>query len=80
MTARQFTCPEEALAGELELAVTYVVACNREELNELLLSRRADFARSVAWMIAERAGHGLSGMTLAEDDTPAKELDQPDMA
>jgi hypothetical protein len=73
--ARRFTCPEEALAGEIEFAVTYLLACNPDLPPSALLiarplGRRAEFCQMIAELLAERAEKGLSGMTL-EGDTRA---------
>ena len=68
MTGRVFACPEEKLAGEIELAIAYAVACNPDRGRLLLLSppdgRRAELACQVAQMLLEQAGHGLSGLAV----------------
>jgi hypothetical protein len=69
--ARRFTCPEEALAGEIEFAVTYLLACNPDLPPSALLmpgplGRRGEFCAQVAAMLAERAEKGLSGMTIED--------------
>jgi hypothetical protein len=72
--------PEDQLAAEIEFAITYIVACNRDRVHELLLTPpdgcRRDFAAAIAGMIAERAAHGLSGMALHErgagEDAPGE--------
>lgn len=66
--------PEEILAAEIEFAIAYTVACNGDRRYELLRSassggRRADFACAIAAMLLERAGNGLSGMSLAPVST-----------
>jgi len=62
--------PEDQLAAEIEFAIAYTVACNRDRLGELLLSPpdgcRPEFAAQIAAMIAERAAGGLSGMARYE--------------
>lgn len=67
---RAVAIPEDALAGEIELAIAYTVACNRDRAHELLLSPpdgcRRDFAGAIAAMLAERAARGLSGMAYYE--------------
>lgn len=69
MTGR-FTCPEEKLAGEIEFAIAYVVACDRYRAREFLLTppggSRTYFAGQIAAMLTERAGGGLSGMALED--------------
>jgi hypothetical protein len=69
--ARRFTCPEQALAGEIELAVTYLLACNPDIPPSALLmpgplGRREEFVRMLASMLVERAENGLSGMTIED--------------
>lgn len=72
---RQLTCPEDKLAGEIEFAIAYTVACNPGviSLSAEPGGHRKQFAEAIAGMITERAGHGLSGMTLgnpAQDSAP----------
>jgi hypothetical protein len=70
--AKVFSCPEDGLAREIELAVTYLAACNPGIppsaflLPESLGGRRAEFSRMIAGLLTERAEKGLSGMALAE--------------
>lgn len=56
--------PMGALAGEIELALTYVLACNPPAY-EVLTHRRTELCEAMAQMICERAGKGLSGMKVA---------------
>jgi hypothetical protein len=66
---KRFSCPEKALAAEIEFAIAYIVACNPDRIRELLGPEeqggcRPQFAGQIAAMLTERAGTGLSGMTL----------------
>jgi len=71
--AEQFSCPVGALAAEIEFAIAYTVACNPGVISVSAEpgGHREQFADAIAAMLTERAGHGLSGMTLTGDDTPA---------
>jgi hypothetical protein len=64
--ARAVAIPEDVLAAEIEFAITYAVACNRDRAGEMLLSPpdgcRGEFAGQIAAMLTERAAGGLSGM------------------
>jgi hypothetical protein len=70
--AKRFSCPEDALAAEIELVVTYLAACNPGIppsaflLPESLGGRRAEFSRMIAGLLAERAEKGLSGMGIED--------------
>ena len=63
---RRFTCPEEALAAEIEWALTYTMACNPGR-GIFASGDRPLFAQAIARMLAERAEKGLSGMAVTED-------------
>jgi hypothetical protein len=69
--AKRFSCPENTLVGEIELAVTYLLACNPDIPPSVMvmgkpLGRRAEFAGQIAAMLAERAEKGLSGMRIED--------------
>jgi hypothetical protein len=73
VVTRRFSCPEEVLAGEIDLAVAYLTACNPDIPPSALLiarplGRRAEFCQMIAAMLAERAERGLSGMAISDPD------------
>lgn len=70
MTARRFSCPEDMLAGEINLALVFTMACNPGRA-VFAAGDLALFSVAIAKMLAERAESGLSGMSL-EDDTGAR--------
>lgn len=57
--------PESALAGEIEFALTYMLACN-PPVYEVLTQRRKELCEAMAAMLAERAGKELAGMSLEQ--------------
>lgn len=60
--------PAAALAGEIEFAIAYTVACNpgRDLLHE---PDRRLLAEAIVAMLTERAVSGLSGMRFEADGT-----------
>lgn len=60
---RVLIVPQDALAGEIELALAYMLACNPPAY-EVLTRRRRELCEAMAQMISERADKGLSGMGL----------------
>jgi hypothetical protein len=72
---RVFTCPEEALAGEIEFGLAYAMACNPGRAGFAPGDRKL-FAAAAAAVLAERAEHGLSGMSIEDTDR----ADVPDAA
>lgn len=54
--------PRDVLAGEIEFAIAYTVACNPGR--DLLGADRKLFAEAIADMLFERAGAGLSRMLI----------------
>jgi hypothetical protein len=73
--ARRLTCPEDALAGEIEFALTYLLACNSGTPPSTMvmaapMGRRRELCELMAAMITERAEKGLSGMTAEDPDLP----------
>jgi hypothetical protein len=73
--SRHLSVPLDALADEIECAIAFLVACNRDRAWGLLLpapeGTRREFAAEIARMLVERAERGLSGMTVCEDNVPA---------
>jgi hypothetical protein len=67
---RVFACPEEALAGEIEFGLAYAMACNPGRAGFAPGDRKL-FAAAAAAVLAERAEHGLSGMSI-EDSAGAE--------
>ena len=59
------TIPLEVLAAEIEFAIAYTAACNPDRVR-ITQRGRGQFAAQVAAMLSERAGNGLSGMTLRD--------------
>ena len=54
--------PLDVLATEIEFAIAYIRACNPGE--DLTGPYRSELSQSMAVMLAERAGQGLSGMAI----------------
>ena len=66
-TRRNIVIPAKALPGELEFAIAYLAACNRNR--DLLGEDRKAFAQAIVDLLFERAGEELSGMRIV----PARE-------
>jgi hypothetical protein len=64
--SRRVVIPAGALAAEIEFAIAYTVACNRDR--DLLGADRTLLAQAIVDMIAERAASGLSGMRIVPGD------------
>lgn len=73
--ARRLSCPADKLAGEIEFALTYLLACNSDMPPSTMvmaapMGRRRELCQMMSAMIAERAEKGLSGMTVEDPDLP----------
>jgi hypothetical protein len=70
---RRIVIPAAALAGEIEFAIAYTVACNpgRDLLHE---PDRALLAEAIVDQLAERAARGLSGMRVLPAEVPGEEI------
>ena len=72
MTGRRVIIPAGVLAGELEFAIQYLVACNPDEARYFLMpepeGRRRAFAEAIVRQLADRAENGSTGMRIEPGD------------
>jgi hypothetical protein len=70
-TRRNIVIPAKVLAGELEFAIAYLAACNRNR--DLLGEDRKAFAEGIVALLFERAGEELSGMRIVPGERLASQ-------
>jgi hypothetical protein len=66
VTRRTVVIPAGVMVTELEFAIAYLAAANRDR--DLLGEDRRAFAEAIAAMLAERAGRGISGMQVTRSE------------
>ena len=64
---KRFSCPQDMLAREIEIALALTAPLTLRGTSSLCGGDRAAHAVAIAAMLTERAGKGLSGMSLTEE-------------